>query len=67
MIDAAKELDQHPIPTRYPNGFERGSPADFHRNPVTLVTPIVSTSGIKVYLVTRSHRIASRNHERRIS
>ena len=30
MIDTAKELDKHYIPTRYPNGFERGAPVDFY-------------------------------------
>jgi HEPN domain-containing protein len=26
----AKELDKHYIPTRYPNGFERGVPVDVY-------------------------------------
>ena len=30
LIDAAKQLDKHYIPTRYPNGFERGAPVDFY-------------------------------------
>lgn len=30
LIDMAKELDKHYIPTRYPNGFERGAPVDFY-------------------------------------
>lgn len=30
LIDAAKALDKHYIPTRYPNGFERGAPFDFY-------------------------------------
>ncbi len=30
LIDRAKELDKHYIPTRYPNGFERGAPLDFY-------------------------------------
>ena len=30
LIDAAKELDKHYIPTRYPIGFERGAPVDFY-------------------------------------
>jgi HEPN domain-containing protein len=30
LIDRAKELDKHYIPTRYPNGFERGAPVDFY-------------------------------------
>ena len=30
MVDRAKELDKHYIPTRYPNGFERGAPVDFY-------------------------------------
>jgi HEPN domain-containing protein len=29
LIDRAKELDKHYIPTRYPNGFERGAPVDW--------------------------------------
>ena len=29
-LDAANELDKHYIPTRYPNGFERGAPVDFY-------------------------------------
>ena len=30
LVDQAKALDKHYIPTRYPNGFERGAPADFY-------------------------------------
>ena len=30
LVDACKELDKHYIPTRYPNGFERGAPIDFY-------------------------------------
>ena len=30
LVDRAKALDKHYIPTRYPNGFERGAPADFY-------------------------------------
>jgi len=30
LVDLAKELDKHYIPTRYPNGFERGAPVDFY-------------------------------------
>src|SRR5215475_8338941 len=30
LVDDAKELDKHYIPTRYPNGFERGAPVDFY-------------------------------------
>jgi len=30
LIDAAKTLDKHYIPARYPNGFERGIPADYY-------------------------------------
>ena len=30
LIDVAKALDKHYIPTRYPNGFERGAPTDFY-------------------------------------
>jgi len=30
VVDACKELDKHYIPTRYPNGFERGAPVDFY-------------------------------------
>jgi HEPN domain-containing protein len=30
LLDRAKALDKHYIPTRYPNGFERGAPVDFY-------------------------------------
>ncbi len=30
LMDLAKQLDKHYIPTRYPNGFERGAPVDFY-------------------------------------
>jgi HEPN domain-containing protein len=30
LIEAAIQLDRHYIPTRYPNGFERGSPQDYY-------------------------------------
>jgi len=30
LINLAKELDKHYIPTRYPNGFDRGAPVDFY-------------------------------------
>jgi len=30
LLDAARRLDKHYIPTRYPNGFERGAPVDFY-------------------------------------
>ena len=30
LVDRAKELDKHYIPTRYPSGFERGAPVDFY-------------------------------------
>jgi HEPN domain-containing protein len=30
LIDVAKALDKHYIPTRHPNGFERGAPTDFY-------------------------------------
>ena len=30
LLERAKELDKHYIPTRYPNGFERGAPVDFY-------------------------------------
>jgi HEPN domain-containing protein len=30
LMDRAKVLDRHYIPTRYPNGFERGAPVDFY-------------------------------------
>jgi HEPN domain-containing protein len=30
IVDAAKRLDKHYIPTRYPNGFDRGAPTDFY-------------------------------------
>ena len=30
LIDCAKRLDKHYIPTRYPNGFDCGAPVDFY-------------------------------------
>lgn len=30
LVTRAKSLDKHYIPTRYPNGFERGAPVDFY-------------------------------------
>jgi HEPN domain-containing protein len=30
LVDAAKRLDKHYIPTRYPNGFDEGAPTDFY-------------------------------------
>jgi HEPN domain-containing protein len=30
LIGYAKQLDKNYIPTRYPNGFERGAPVDFY-------------------------------------
>ncbi len=30
LIESAKVLDKHYIPTRYPNGFDSGAPTDFY-------------------------------------
>jgi HEPN domain-containing protein len=30
LVDRAKALDKHYIPTRYPNGFEQGAPLDYY-------------------------------------
>ena len=30
LLDAAKALDKHYIPTRYPNGFDAGIPGDYY-------------------------------------
>jgi HEPN domain-containing protein len=30
MDDAARRLDKHYIPTRYPNGFDQGAPTDYY-------------------------------------
>ncbi len=30
LIEAAKNLDKHYIPTRYPNGFDSGMPGDYY-------------------------------------
>jgi len=30
LLDTAKGLDKHYIPTRYPNGFDSGMPADYY-------------------------------------
>ena len=30
LVEGAKTLDKHYIPTRYPNGFDAGAPTDFY-------------------------------------
>jgi len=30
LMDAARRLDKHYIPTRYPNGFDAGAPTDYY-------------------------------------
>jgi HEPN domain-containing protein len=30
LTEAGKRLDKHYIPTRYPNGFDRGAPTDYY-------------------------------------
>ena len=30
LVDSARMLDKHYIPTRYPNGFASGAPTDFY-------------------------------------
>lgn len=30
LISAAKRLDKHYLPTRYPNGFDTGAPKDYY-------------------------------------
>jgi HEPN domain-containing protein len=30
LLDSAKALDKHYIPTRYPNGFAQGAPVDYY-------------------------------------
>ena len=30
LVERAKALDKHYIPTRYPNGFEQGAPMDYY-------------------------------------
>ena len=30
LLDSAKALDKHYIPTRYPNGFAQGAPTDYY-------------------------------------
>lgn len=30
LLDSAKTLDKHYIPTRYPNGFAEGAPTDYY-------------------------------------
>jgi HEPN domain-containing protein len=30
LLDAARVLDKHYIPTRYPNGFDQGYPANYY-------------------------------------
>jgi HEPN domain-containing protein len=33
LLDRARALDKHYIPTRYPNGLPAGAPADFYTRP----------------------------------
>lgn len=33
LTDAARRLDKHYIPTRYPNGFDQGAPTDYYTAP----------------------------------
>jgi HEPN domain-containing protein len=33
LVERAKALDKHYIPTRYPNGFEQGAPMDYYTRP----------------------------------
>ena len=33
LEDAARRLDKHYIPTRYPNGFDTGAPTDYYTAP----------------------------------
>lgn len=33
LVEHAKVLDKHYIPTRYPNGFDSGAPTDFYTAP----------------------------------
>jgi HEPN domain-containing protein len=33
LLDRGKKLDKHYIPTRYPNGFDRGAPVDYYTRP----------------------------------
>lgn len=33
LVESAKILDKHYIPTRYPNGFDSGAPTDFYTRP----------------------------------
>lgn len=33
LLNRAKALDKHYIPTRYPNGFEQGAPMDYYTRP----------------------------------
>ncbi len=30
LVECAKSLDKHYVPTRYPNGFDTGAPTDFY-------------------------------------
>lgn len=30
LVDAARRLDKHYIPSRYPNGFDTGAPTDYY-------------------------------------
>jgi HEPN domain-containing protein len=30
LVEGAKRLDKHYLPTRYPNGFDTGAPTDYY-------------------------------------
>ena len=30
LVDAAKRLDKHYLPSRYPNGYDQGAPTDYY-------------------------------------
>ncbi len=33
VVEAAKRLDKHYIPARYPSGYDQGAPTDFYTDP----------------------------------
>jgi len=52
VLDAARVLDRHYIPTRYPNGFAAGAPMDYYDEP-TAQEAISYAETILAYVAAR--------------
>ena len=54
LIDDAKTLDKHYIPTRYPNGFDEGAPTDFYTS-ADGETALISAGAIIEFCADKIH------------